>query len=292
MLDTPDGAWRLASASLRILTYASALFGTGGALFLLVFRHIPAALHRRIARAVAGWAVAGLAAAALALPVQAGYLAGGGLEGMLDGELLGMVASSPAGSGAAMALVGWALMLSVLVGKRVAAIGALTGGVLVVAALTVAGHAAATAPVLGRILVGVHLLAAAFWAGALWPLLQVARSAPRSDAAAVLVRFGLIAVWMVGGLVLAGVGLAALLLSSVEALWATSYGRILLTKLVLVAALLSLAALNRLRLVPQFSTERDDAPAQLERSIRAEVVLAVLIIVATAMLTTFATPFT
>jgi putative copper resistance protein D len=291
VFESPDAAWRLASAGLRIITYAAALVAPGSVLFLAMFRRLPPALRQRIARVAAGFALAGVFAAATTLPVQAGYLAGGGPEGMVDRELLGMLAASPAGTAAAMAAAGGLLLLLVLARGIAATTAAAAGGTLVIAAVTVAGHAAAEAPVVGRALVGLHLVTASFWIGALWPLLHVARHAPRPEAAAVLQRFGHVALVMVGVLVAAGVGLLVLLLGSVEMLWTTAYGRILLAKLVFVAGLLSLAALNRLRLVPRFSTGCARATAALERSIRAEGIAAVLIVTATAVLTTYATPF-
>lgn len=292
MFEAPDAAWKLASAALRILTYAVALVGPGSALFLLLFRPLPPALLRGVARLCVSSAILGLIAAAMAIPVQAGYLAGAGPEGMFDRNLLGMVASSPVGFATAFAAIGWVLLMFVLGFGPIAAVAAAAGGAMVISALTVAGHGAAAAPVLGRMLVGIHLLAAAFWIGALWPLLQVARLSPPREAAEVFQRFGTIAVAVVGVLMAAGIGLALLLLGSVEALWATAYGRILSTKLVLVAALLLLAALNRLRLVPRFAAGSASAPAALARSIRAECAIASLIIIATAMLTTYTTPFT
>lgn len=291
MFESPDAAWRLASAGLRIITYAAALVAPGSALFLALFHGLPPALGQRIARVAAGSALAGLLAAAATLPVQAGYLAGGGPEGMIDRELLGMLAATPTGTATAMAAAGALLLLLVLARGVAATVAAAAGGVLLIAAVTVAGHAAAEAPVVGRALVGIHLIAASFWIGALWPLLQAARHAPPSEAATVLQRFGHVALVMVGLLVAAGVGLVVLLLGSLEMLWTTAYGRILLAKLVLVAGLLSLAALNRLRLVPRFSSGCTRAAVALERSIQAECVVAMLIVTATAVLTTYATPF-
>jgi putative copper resistance protein D len=292
VFEAPDAAWKLVSAGLRILTYAAALLGSGGALFLLLFRQLQPALRQRVARVAAGCSAVGLIATTMAIPVQTGYLAGAGPEGMLNRELLGMVAGSPVGIATGLAAAGWILLMFVLARGLFTTITAATGGVLVIAALTVAGHGAAEAPILGRMLVGIHLIATAFWIGALWPLLQVARHAPRSEAAEVLHRFGTTALVMVGMLVAAGIGLALLLLGNVEALWSTAYGRVLSTKLVLVAALMALAALNRLRLVPRFAAGADSAPVGIARSIRAECAIASLVVVATAILTTYTTPFT
>lgn len=211
---------------------------------------------------------------------------------MFDRELLGLVAASPTGVAAAMAVLGSVALLAMRSLSTGTTIVAVTGALPVLASVTVAGHGAAAARVLGRALVGIHLLAAAFWIGSLWPLLDVARRASPREATEVLHRFGSVAQGVVAVLVAAGLGLALLLLDSVQALWSTPYGRLLSIKLLLVAGLLALAALNRLRLVPHFAAGSPTAPAALARSIHVECVVAALIVVAAALLTTYSTPFT
>jgi hypothetical protein len=80
-----------------------------------------------------------------------------------------------------------------------------------------------------------HLWCGAFWLGALWPLLQVARHDDPLTAA-LAARFGRIALYLVGVLLAAGALLACRLLGSLAALWSSDYGRMLSLKLLLVAA--------------------------------------------------------
>lgn len=94
-----------------------------------------------------------------------------------------------------------------------------------------------------------HATGVAFWLGALMPLAVLLR---RKKGASLLVvqRFSRFAVAVVVILVLTGLALAAVQLESPSALFETKYGIILLIKLLLVAALLGLAALNRFRFTP------------------------------------------
>jgi copper transport protein len=140
--------------------------------------------------------------------------------------------------------------------------------------LAVTGHAAAAPPQwLTRPSLFLHGMAVAYWAGALAPLLAMARQ--RTDGLlSTLYRFSAMAVPIVGLLVLTGLGLAIIQLESFRALIETRYGIILSIKLVLVVMLLALAALNRLSLTPAVASDhRNTRP--LQRSILFECLLMV-----------------
>src|SRR5260370_40429749 len=95
----------------------------------------------------------------------------------------------------------------------------------------------------------IHGVAIAFWLGALMPLAILVREA-KDGALPALNRFSRIAVPVVALLALSGLVLAIVELGSPGALVETTYGLVLLVKLALVAVLVTLAALNRVRLVP------------------------------------------
>ena len=97
----------------------------------------------------------------------------------------------------------------------------------------------------------------------------------------ILNRFSRVAVPAVAALALTGLGLAAVQLGSVRALTGTSYGLLLSIKLLLVAGLLCLAALNRFRLTPRLAGNPLNTRA-LVRSIVLECVLAMGILAVVA----------
>ncbi len=140
------------------------------------------------------------------------------------------------------------------------------------------GHAATAPP---RWLTGpavaLHAAAFVFWIGAL-PGLAERAGGGGGDLLPTLRRFSTLAVLLVAGLVLSGAVLAAVQLGRPEALLGTAYGRLLAWKLALVAALLLLAALNRLRLTPAIARGEPGAAARLRRSIVAEIVLGLSIL--------------
>lgn len=136
-------------------------------------------------------------------------------------------------------------------------------------------------------LITVHLLAGGFWVGALAPLHQVAAT---PEGAVVLHRFGKIASGTVLLLIAVGAAFAWIMIGSVEGLISTAYGQVFFIKLIGVAGLLALAAMNKWRCVPALAAGHADAPARLRRSIRWEGAMVSLILTATAVLTSVTTP--
>jgi len=80
------------------------------------------------------------------------------------------------------------------------------------------------------------------------------------------------------------------LLRDVSELWTGDYGRLVLTKLLLVSFLLALAALNHLRLTPRLFAYDVGALRALKRSIMAELAVAGCVLLVTAAMTTLAGP--
>jgi putative copper resistance protein D len=97
-------------------------------------------------------------------------------------------------------------------------------------------------------------------------------------------KFGRMAIYLVALLLAAGIYLLTQLLSSIDQLFSTLYGQAMLIKLLAVAALLTLGALNKFSLVPRLDS--DTGRQSLARSIRFEMVLALGILGMTAHLTT------
>jgi len=144
-----------------------------------------------------------------------------------------------------------------------------------IASLAWAGHGGASPGVPGAIqLAGdaLHLVAAGAWIGGLVPFVLVmararqARSATWSAVAAeVTVRFSAFAVVVVAGLVLTGLINTWFLVGSVPAVVGTEYGRLLLLKIALAVAMVALAAVNRLWLMPRLRNSPQQSATVLGR---------------------------
>ena len=281
-----DGLALLAIVA-KATEYAAALLAMGGVLFTVSFRALASPEVLRLARRMAAVAaLIGLVLLAARFGVRAARISGMGWDGATDQMMLGFVWESPLGGASIWRGLGEAAILAVLLpgpGLWIALGGMLAVGI----SYTQVGHTLGDPRGALATLLVLHLLAAAFWIGALAPL---RRAATAPGGAALLHRFGTVAVGIVAGLVLAGTGLAWFLSGALSVLLGTAYGWALLAKVCFVAVLLGLAALNKLQLVPALAAGAAGAAVSLRRSIALEGVLIGLILIVTAAITTLTTP--
>jgi putative copper resistance protein D len=290
---------------LRWAQYMTSFVLMGGALFSLYA--LPAggpsgAVALRWPRRLLGGSAALLVlASGLGLLLQTAVVAGS-LAAALDPSTLASVITEMAmGAASLVRAAAAALALAVLLFAPQGRVGWITtaalGGVAT-ASMAWMGHGAATEGVAG----GVHLLAdlahltaAAVWIGALAFFVALAGDRRRdADRKAVFhvtlagfsgVGSGLVAVLVASGLVNSWFLVGP---SGWRALAETAYGRLLLLKLVLFAAMVALAAANRFRLTPALRAaladpaRTDSAVVALRRSLQLElgVALAVVALVA------------
>jgi putative copper resistance protein D len=136
----------------------------------------------------------------------------------------------------------------------------MVAGVTLLILIALIGHAGATPGTAGDIhLVSdmVHLLAAGAWVGALPALALLLAHAQRSNdaewgayAVAVTGRFSSIGVVCVGALLVSGIINSWNLLGGPRDLVTTDYGRLVLLKIILFAAMVGIAAANRFHFTP------------------------------------------
>jgi putative copper resistance protein D len=283
----PIDGWAIAAIIAKAAGYGAALLAMGGPLFILAFQSAPADV-RQLARKIAVIAaLIGLAVLALRFGIRASRISGMGLQGAFDPMMLGFVWDSPLGTAAIWRGAGELLVLAVLLRGVVGLSMGLIGALLIAVSYTFVGHSLGDPRWLLASLLTVHLLAAAFWVGALAPLRH---AVSQSDGAALLHRFGNIASVTVGLLVVVGLVFTWLMTGSFMALFTTAYGWTLIAKLSVVAGLMALAALNKWRLVPALASGDPTAAPHLRRSIQIEAVAVLLILIATAALTSVTTP--
>ena len=274
---------RALSVALRFAYYVSCLGAAGLAIFAMGFGRLQdagdVAACRRLTLVMVA---AGLGSSLAWLAAQVALASDGD---PFDAEIWEMMLGSRPGMSV---LVTWAGLLAVALATRIgrAAWPLGAAGVLAVAAsFTAVGHTTQHQPrwLLATALV-VHLLAAAFWAGSLWPLLIASKRAG-PGAVTVVEEWARAASWVVGGLILAGVTLAWLLVGQLDLLVTTAYGWALLVKVALVGALLGFAAWHRFRLTPALAAGAPGSGARLAASIGWEIVVMVLVFWAVAEMT-------
>lgn len=179
-------------------------------------------------------------------------------------------------------------------GWTLAAIGSL--GIVVSPALT--GHAIAspTRPLLAVALDALHVLAASGWLGTL--LLVILAGIPailrRSEGSrgagtvALVNAFNPVALTCVTVVILTGAASAWMRLESVDAIWHSAYGRVLVVKLILLVAALASGAYNWRGLTPRLGDVR--SPRRLRRSASIELLVGAAILAVTAVLVATSPP--
>jgi copper transport protein len=246
--------WHPLRVALRALRDLALLIAAGGALFVLAFGSFPG--DRAVL--LAGAAVGGVCA-----------LAGIALQGS------GLHSSFGLSTGVACA--GLAAIAAGTLARRRAllALGAAAG----LASLPLTGHTVGAPPAMAAL--AAHGLAAGFWLGSLVALLLLLR---QGSAAAALRRFSAFGVAAVLALLACGVALTALQLETLDALWTSPYGRLILAKSALLALLIALALVNRYRLLPALERAAPRAEPSLRRTVGAELALMAAVIAVTAVL--------
>ena len=271
----------------KAIGYGAALLAMGGVLFSTVFATRAEAPALRLARRLAvGAALVGLAVLALRFGIRAARISGMGFEGATDPMMLGFVWDSPLGTAAIWRGAGELAIITILI-PRLGQWVALAGCFAVAISYTQVGHALGEPRAALAALLVLHLLAAAFWVGALAPLRRATLLPAGAD---LLHHFGNIAAFSVAILIIVGTALAYLLSGSLGALFGTAYGLGLLVKVGIVSVLLGLAALNKVRLVPAMRAANPGATHALRRSILLEMLAVALILLVTATITSVTTP--
>lgn len=299
-LDGTPAATETAVSFLTVLQYLGLLVFAGLLFFDRIVLRTRGSADRGVRRLLV-WAFgAALGASVVLVPLSALRIVGGHLwelltpgvwsPGFLWPPVIAVALVAAAGTAALSAALG-----STSVRGRVA--GVVCAGIAVCAPVLV-GHTRTVEP--GWLMIASdlgHLLAGAFWAGGVLGLLRflaaarpgTAAGSPRTDpeaAARVVVRFSRFALASVILLAVSGTIMAVLIVGTWDAVLGTGYGRTLLLKLGIVAAVVVLAAWNRTRLLPRI-TARPTAALQwasLRRILSYEAALLVAVIAITGFL--------
>jgi putative copper export protein len=286
MMDGPDAL----SAALRAVSFTLLLNAAGIPIFLTAFGHLmPGSLS--VVRKL-GWtlAISAMMFVAAHQVLEAARMAGE-MSGVLDPAMQKMALESRAGTVFAARLVGLALVAIGLRRRAGSPPGpptvALLGTVLTITSFTLQGHTTTTPHrAAAAALIILHLLVVAFWLGALWPLYVAVKKEPPAIAARVIDRFSVTATWLVPLILLAGIGLTAILVPSLDT-FRQPYGQLLLAKVAGFAVLLAMASLNKWSFGPACAAGNTSA---FERTVIVEFILISIVLTATAILTMFYSP--
>jgi copper resistance protein D len=283
--------WDVAAVFAKAVTYA-ATFGAAGAVFFSVYcttllRDPQRVLIRRLIAILVGVAAA---AGVLRILLLAGSMSGD-MAGMFDSASASMILGAGEGRASGVRIVGLVLILFALSKNPVFRAPAIVGAITAATSFAWVGHIHGLMPnIAPGLLLCLHLLCAAFWLGALPPLLIIAAGANEPQIAAAAARFGKLALRVVALLIAAGASLLLMLIGGAAQFWGSDYGLMMAIKLLAVAALLGLAAWNKLALTPRLLRRDARAAVKFRRSLLAEMGVGALILLTTAAFTTLAGP--
>ncbi len=278
------------SIIVKALVYATAFLAMGSVLNLLTLSSLPASEVPKLRKLSVVCAIGAALFSVIRVPLRASFLMGGTWQGATEPMMLAMVSESPLGSSLALRLIGLALICMILLPARIGRPLAALGVVFVAASFVFRGHALEEPRLLLATLITLHVLGLAFWIGAFAPLYRLSRENTDGVAGQVSHDFGRLAIWVVGGLSLAGGATLWLLTGNVLNTLFTPYGQFFATKLGIFLVIIAFAAWNKLRLTPALLRHEPGAGALLRRSIRIETALVALILLTTAILTTVSAP--
>jgi putative copper resistance protein D len=248
-----------------------------------------------------GLIVLGTAADAADFLVQTGNMAGRGLTGVFDAQMIDLMWKSSVGTVVftrcvtfffAGVFVGYQLYV---LSKKRDPIGLRMPWIAVILmslgfgySYTLLGHT--TEIRYGHsLLISLHVLIGLGWIGSLWPLRRACAVLSHQTLHTLMVHFGRCAVWLVAVLIACGVLMLWQILSSFEQLFTDDYGLIFLIKITLVLIMLALAAWHKLKLVPRLLLQVDGRKA-LSHSIGFEMLIGLFVLLSSAIVTTVVGP--
>ena len=272
----------LTTVALRALIYVATIGAVGAALFQLTF---PDATHHT--RGCLRWQMR-IAVVLLAITELLRYslfqitISGGDPALGFSSEMRWLYLQSPAGTAALQRLAGAVLLLAAGLRFRFVA---LLAALVVVGSFVIEGHAAAhkSSNILAPAVM-LHLLVVHWWFGALVPLAALSRHGEPAVVHDIVSRFGRIAVLLVPLLAIAGM-LALCVLVEWNLDPDSVYQQRFALKLVAIACVLLIAAVNKLWMTPALLIAPVLGRRYLHRSLRWETAFAVAVIVATAWAT-------
>ena len=276
--------------SLRAIGFVALFQAAGAALFLAIYeRELAREVGDRL-RLVARIAALVALVAAVSHYVLTPARMAGDFGSTFDPALESLLLRSNSGSAHIVRVVGLAiLLLSLDRASRVNTWAANLGAGLALLSFLLMGHTVIHPQrwLLAPMLL-VHVVVAAVWVGALAGLYLAARDTGTASGPLVA-RFSAHAARAVPAIFVCGFVMSVILVRSIAEL-ATPYGAMVLGKALTFAALMALAAQNKLRFGPRLLAGDGSAVTALQRTIAWEWVLIAVVLVGTAVMTSLYAP--
>ena len=278
--------WSLINPIVRAFFYLSSIGAVGTILFALHFSKYQSSAGVYYCQSLAHKSAMLGVVTSLGIFLSVSGNMGGDFISVFDKIMLQHAFESKSGLASLIAVLGFVLILNT--GKSSSLLGlvvSLFGSALVLSSFVIIGHSTKEG-ILTQSLLLMHLVGIVYWLGSLMPLRWMCLSDGEENLHFIAHRFGVLAIGYIGTSVIAGFAFAYTLLGGVSALIDSSYGNVLLAKLMAVSLVLSFGALNKFRLVPSIIDNAALGAKRLRSSMNIELLLVLFILICSSLLTT------
>jgi len=274
-------SWDIANVGSKWLIYLGVSAVIGGLFMLFMVQR--ESLRQKTAHYVGLGSLLGILAVSVNFCIQLGAIADDGVSGMFDPLFGNILWQSTVGDSllwrvpafvicllAAMITLRQPSELRNSIKSTLSGLFAVSAAAMLAYSFSTIGHSA-NVGALGKWLLGFHVLAFAWWMGALYPLYSACSLLEVQPLRKLMHQFGQIALAVVGLLIICGILLLSKFFASPMELFTTPYGQLMSAKLIAVSGILSIAALHKLRFVPNLTdlVQTD----KLKKSIAVEMLL-------------------
>jgi len=199
-------------------------------------------------------------------------------------QLLGVLLQTSEGMALLIRLFGLVLILTATFFCKMGTLIGVIGGFISLSSFTQIGHTVDAKEFYLSFFLFFHLIFISLWAGFLFPLYVVSKKKYLRITFYTAVRFGKQATIFIPILFLSGLFLSYYLVGSFRDILFTSYGQVLMIKILITISLLSIGALNKLKFVPDLKKRGIVSMEKLNKLIFLEILLILLIMFVASIL--------
>ena len=278
--------WTILNPILRTFIYFSVLTTIGTILFSLHFSNFFDNIVKVYCQnLIKKFSIFGLFIGLLVFLSVAGNL-GGDFQSVIDISLIMLSFETLSGKSAILLTTGFTLIIFSILDYKFFPVLFKTLGILsILFSFVIIGHSTLKGISTQTLLI-LHIICISFWLGSFLPLRYMCINKNFRNLIVISEKFGFYAIFYVAILVIVGLVFSYILVGSIDGLFSTIYGNILLLKFILVSILLSIGALNKLRLVPYLKIDYKVGKYKLKKSIEIEGIISLIILILTSILTT------
>ena len=278
--------WTILNPIIRTFIYITALYSIGSVLFKVHFyKFFNEDINLYCKKIIRNSALLGLIISILAFLSVAGNL-GGEIESIFETNLIELSFKTMQGKSYLLLIVGFSfLCFSYYFQYIFMNVFNTIGIVLILISFIVIGHSLSQG-IYTQILLLIHLFCISYWLGSFLPLRYMCNIKKYENLYLVAHNFGVYATFYIGLLIISGLIFSYFLLGGILPILTSTYGNVLLCKLLLVSSILMIGTINKFRIVPNMRRNLTLGQSKLKRSINIEFILTWLILFLTSILTT------